>query len=491
MNLITSFAYGCNFKRKSLFDVKSPFFANETLAYPFIPNYYSSTFLSCYHSDIHDSAVYPSIPFIFCIFVALINISFQFSHSQIVCCLAPYLFIFTGGLGFTRFLNEKARESFFIDYVHNWGLGRYEYWFQTIIHILLPQRASLFSMGLAWSIISILIECHSKLSIKEFAMCGLLVAALGQIQPHSIIAVGEWGIAFALITFPTKKLKKLKSYLLNYLILGMVAIIFGLPQFLPFLHRASKNFFKIAPLYIEMPNHNFITLWWYGLGIFIVLALIHVPLTSSKHQLSIYIPSLVVFIISNFVWYQPWSLDNTKVFNAAFIPVAAIGISTFFVRLFKFRFIGTLVFLILLILCTLSGIMGVVSMFPQEYNLWSKNGAYHMADFIITRTDPNSIWLTDSDHTNPVVTLAGRQTFVGYPGWLSSHGLDYSPRNEIIRRLVKNPERTWEIDEHNIKYVAVLSTSTSFNFKPGKNSEKWKLIYSTSFGTIYQRTNVI
>ena len=69
MNIISSFVYGCNKNRKHLFDIVSPFFAHQKLAYPFIPNYYAAVLMISFKLSIHDAAVLPSIPVIISLYV--------------------------------------------------------------------------------------------------------------------------------------------------------------------------------------------------------------------------------------------------------------------------------------------------------------------------------------------------------------------------------------------------------------------------------------
>lgn len=489
MNLISSFVHGCNKNRKSLFDIKSPFFANEKLAYPFIPNYYSAVLISCFDASIHDSTVIPSFVFIAALFIVMANISYQFSNSEVVCCIAPYLFLFTGGLGFTQWFDKKIRKEFFVDYVYHWGGERTEYWFQTIVHILLPQRASLFSMPLAWSVIAILMKCNNGMNIKAFLCAGLIVASLAQVQTHSIIALLEWGVVYAAITFPYTNTKKWKSPILNYLSLGLVAIIIGLPQCLPYFGRTQKDFFKIAPISQEIPGRNIFTLWWYGLGAFIVIALIHVPLVISKKQLIYYAPSLAVFLLSNIIWYQPWGLDNTKVFNAAFIPLASIGIATFLTKLHLFGKYGDTIATLLFVYCTVSGMLACFAIGKNSYPVWDRREQpYEIARFVIQHTPPDAVWITDSGHTNPVITLAGRQTLVGYKGWLISHNLDDGPRSRTIQRLTWRPDYTDEVDKYNVSYIGIRKGVDEVKFSPNLKLGNWKIVYQSSQFTAYKRT---
>jgi hypothetical protein len=45
MSLIVSFTHGCNSHRKDLFDIVTPFYSGEPLAYSFLPDFYSATLM--------------------------------------------------------------------------------------------------------------------------------------------------------------------------------------------------------------------------------------------------------------------------------------------------------------------------------------------------------------------------------------------------------------------------------------------------------------
>ena len=585
LNLISSFQHGCNMKRNSLFDLLTPFYANEKLAYTFIPDFFSAVLMSCFQENYHFSLTLPSFFYAFAILIILHNICYKFSKDEKTCILAPWLFLLTGGLGFTQY--QKYKHEFYIDFVNNWGDGRTEGWFQTVIHILLPQRCSLFSMPIAYAIILVLMCVGRKIQprIREFLGVGLLVALLPQVQMHSIIAVAEWGIFYVIRSFPyqvifkcfkkqsskeipaeldksdtqktTKKIENssknnkakknegkpdhkstgnssnttnekvihkddknktdqvtqskpqkqtkiklddyslfdvIRSYFINYCSLAIVAIFLGFIQIIPFFGRLDNSFMTIKPLWEPSYDRNFFTFWFYALGVFFLLSIfgrfIFLKALSPK-QGQYYDASLGVFLISNFIWYQPWNLDNTKVFYAGWIPLAVSLISHFLIKLWKrIKVIGPLIAIVLFILCNLSGYLSLYLAANRSYPLWNNAVVLETTRFALLHTDPKSVWITDSSHLNPIVCLAGRQTLVGYGGWISSHGLDDHRRHYIIQLLQKNPEDTYLIDQLNVSYFYVSQdTRKSFNFEPPDDSKHWTKIYERNGDVIYQRTN--
>lgn len=498
LSIISSFTYGCNKNRRSLFDLLTPFFANEKLAYTFIPDYYSAVLISCFNVSYHSSLFLPSLVYAYSIVVVLYQIILLFNDfDSSACIFGIWLFLFTGGMGFTQYY--KYKHEYYIDFVNNWGNGRTEGWFQTIIHILLPQRCSLFALPITYSIILILMSAgkptiHNQ---RYFVAAGLLVGALPQVQMHSVIAVAQWGVFYVLRSFPYRKFSiHFKQYLVNYSILGLVAIAIGLPQIYPFLSRVNSqaNFMQLRLLWKDGSDrdYNFFNFWWYALGVFFLLSIFgrivfHTFL--NKKQRQYYDASLGIFILANFIWYQPWNLDNTKIFYAGWIPLAISLISRLLMILWRrLPTFGPQIAIVLFIIMSLSGFLANYLAMTRAYPVWHES-PLDLASWVNGATDPKSVWITDSSHTNPIVAIAGRQTLAGYAGWIVSHGLSDDKRKMIMRRLMQNPDDTRAIDRLNVSYVmSRAETRNEFNFEPSSDSRYWKLIYQSKQAKIYQRT---
>lgn len=493
LNLITSFAYGCNSQRKSIFDLVTPFFAKEPLAYPFISNFYSAVILKCFGTTIHLSILIPSTFLDFALFSVLAGIVSTFSKASFPTLLAPWLFLFTGGLGFLKWIKKpQFRRGFYVDFVHNWGGGEQGSWFQTIIHVLLPQRASLHSLPLAHSIILILMSVGTiqKVRHKPFVAVAILVAALPQVQPHSIIACAEWGLIFGILSiFPFSK-KRFQAVVSNYLIIAAIAIPIGVPQMTPYFRRFKKGFWRVARIWKAEGASSLVQMWWRSLGVFFVLAIFGSATILTSHQWRSYSASLGVWLISNYIWYQPWQLDNTKVFNAAWMPIGLAGASVFLTRLVRRGIIGKLLACLLMFFACFSGGLAAQMARREAYAVWiAYDWPHQLADWAKANSDPKSIWLLDDWHAHPITTLAGRQSVLGYGGWTASHGLGDERRRAIISQLAANPEMTRESDEFGIQFVCIRkSRPEKLRFPVQAYSSHWRKAFENNVWNVYQRT---
>jgi hypothetical protein len=474
--------YGCNRDRRSLYDMTSPFYSGLPLAYPVIPNFISALMIGMFGSDYHCALYFPSLFFAFSLFANLASITRKFTRDNwFAVLLAPWLWVFMGGRGFLWwFIPEMRRQR--PDFVHHWGGDEYNFWFQNTAHVMLPQRSSLFGLPLAFAVV--LVSMHidfDRLDWRVFLAMGMLVAALPQVQPHSLIALFEYSVGLVVVNVRRFSL----GYVKHFAIYGISALLLSLPQLIPYISRtvgeAKGHFFEPMLLW----NHRRrgpIGFWYDGLGPFVVLALFHGVVVADPQQLFWYLPTLFVFVASNFILYQPWFLDNTKVFNAGWTAMAIALVANFLSRIRIYFSLPLLAF------CFASGVIPISRMLAYQGQLWYDSGhAWQLADWAKQYTDPKSIWITGGTHAHPVICLAGRQAFIGPYNYLSNHGVDPGRRYQIMDRLVVNPEDTKLIDEFNVTYVCQADMQREFRLKIADGSTKWAKKVRIGQYTVWQR----
>ena len=495
LNIINSFVKGCNLKRKSIFDIKSVFYANLKLAYPILVNFLSSVFISCFKLSLRYSIYFPSFPIIFSLFALLNSIVDNFSHNQIACVLAPLLFMFMGGRGFFFFFDKKANdfENHNCDFTHIVWKDDYFYWLHNLFNVILPQRLSLFGIPVSYAYIVVMNNVDFK-STKPFIFAGLLISLMPQLQAHACIAAFEWTLIFGILHFPWTKPSKWMNQIICYLSLGIPALSLSIPQLIPFLSRAhTDGFFSLVPIWVD-EKQSFFRLWWDALFLFWVVSIFLGPLLLDKQQMIKYLPSLFVFYVSNFVHYQPWNIDNSKVFHAGWVPLAISVVATYFAIVLKtensfIQFVSVLIFVCM----NFSGALSVyrthymtapqweTGYFPTEYLI------DEFVDDVIFLSKPDAVFLTDSFHNHPVPALAGRQVLLGYRGWLSSHGINDTERVKNIHNLMINPSHTEFIDSENVSFL-VYNTERQDEIKTDiDNSPFWSLCTKLDRWKIYRR----
>lgn len=154
------------------------------------------------------------------------------------------------------------------------------------------------------------------------------------------------------------------------------------------------------------------------------------------------LPFLAIFALCNLVVFQSWDWDNTKLFAYWYFGASLLA-GGLVVALWRRRWWHR----------TLSGIgyatvimTGAVVMLrfmpwtPSNLSnagpfVWESTTDQSLAAQVEARTAPDSVILTTGVHTDPLLTLAGRRTVVGYSGWLWSYGIDYRQRQSDVAAM--------------------------------------------------------
>jgi hypothetical protein len=326
-----------------------------------------------------------------------------------------------------------------------------------------------------------------------FVLAGVLTGLLPQLQVHGYVAIAQYSISLAIVTINRRKLRKAVRHWIVY---AVIANVLAVPQLGPYFRRVSRakrEFIRINPIWRTSQKADVafppVVLWWRGLGVFGAVALVFGWCLATKWQTMLYIPSLVVFAIANIIRYQPWELDNTKLLYAAWIPVALPFVSQYFAALFErpksilVRSAGALLAALFVFSCGLSAFMSTVqSMFWPTSMFQHKD--YRFGLWIAENTSPGAVVMFHSNPGNTIACIAGRQVFMGYPGWVSSHGLDGS-RGGVQSKLYRTPSDIDGFRTNNISYVVTSQGIRESQFQPG-DSPNWRLVYNDGTYSTYR-----
>ena len=488
LNIISSFVCGVNQRRRHPFDITSSFYAGEPLAYPVMTNFYTAVLMVSGRATQRAALLYPSVLILLSLFCGIYVLSSFFSKRKWTGALSLFLFLNLGGLCYMRWTTPGRKWN--RDFVFHWGGKELGYWFHPIMHILVPQRASLFSMPLCYWTLYLLAYGVEYQDNKLMYLAGIFTALCPQFQVHSYVGLAQWAIVFCALKFPYKQFSLWKKYIIVWACYGFVGICFGLPQFYPFLGRLSdktaraSGFLNIYPTYkkfaVNMPGVKptwtaFFIMWWRGLGVFAFIALTVGFINVTGDKLKLYIPSVAVWLIANFILYQPWECDNLKVHYAAWIPYALPVVSMYFLDLFRkrnTRIIG----IILLVAATLSAATQTKQALARLSPLFRKEDV-EAGLWAAENTPAEARFLSWLWHANPPATLGGKELFMGYGGWVVSHGLDFRSRAREARVLLTHPDDAKKFIERNIFYVYSRSTDSEVkSFNEMHNNTNWKLV---------------
>jgi hypothetical protein len=369
--------------------------------------------------------------------------------------------------------------------------------------MLMPQRPSMLGIGIALGVyVLILYSIKNNNNFRELVFAGFLMGLLPTIHTHSFIVVLLISFFLGLI---------FRKNFRFFAFLYIPTIILSLPQILTIQTQIGENFFGFTFGWLNMANTNlpfngstplnflfnifagsslFINFWIMNLGTFIILLLIGFIRGNKKIRL-FYIPFVILFIIGNFVRFQPWDWDNYKIFvywHILTVILASIAINEFvhFVMTnWKLNFknskqkflnnkrlktlVASITIVFLLVFSVGSGFLSHTKMIQHTYLVWSESDKV-FAEWIKENTDSTSVFLTSTHFNHPAVTLAGRQIVLGYGGWLYSHGLNETKIAEVRRNIIKMFQGDYTLlSEYDVGYILITDYERDFsvnnNFK--------------------------
>ncbi len=386
----------------------------------------------------------------------------NFVRNNKVVFLSFLLFFLNGGFGFYYLfkdyaVSQKAPLDFLLNlprqYTDIKELGYW--WINSYLAYFLPQRSFLFAFPITLVILLLIYRGFKKTNLYLFALAGILAGILPIVQAQSLFVLFLLCLYFAPVSFLFSKEKK--KLTLCWAVFGLLTIAIALPLFnlISSVHN-PLSFIKYSPGWTS--KENIVWFWFKNLGLFAPLLVISIAWLYKKKQLFIlYIPFLIIFVLSNIYIFQPWDFDNSKLliywYFASCIAVGYFLYENFFqTGVFK-KSLG----IILVFIMILSGSIDIFRTFtkPTSYQIYS-NEDLQIAESVKRLTPPESVFTTGTNHNNPIPTLAGRSTILGFPGWVWSHGIDYQERqNDVMQIYLGESNAEDLIKKYNVHFVTV------------------------------------
>ncbi|MFN0109298.1 MAG: hypothetical protein ACKVZH_10635 [Blastocatellia bacterium] len=448
--VITSMAYGENLPPQN------PIFAGMKFTYPFLIDFLTAFFIRC-GADWRAAFFVENIVLALALVCSIELMARRMLQNQIAALVAPVVFLFNGGLGFINFFRQLS--EFFSDpdriklglvafltnlpnaYTMNldlvWGARKIPLrWGNVFTTLLIPQRSMLFGLPLVALIILLWWMAVGEQDKggkgsprrRYLFAAGVLAGLLPMLHAHGFFSIAIACVPMALLFFSI-------DWLAFFVPMGVLA----LPQALYLSGTQVKNELFKLKLFWEAGDTNPALFWAANAGLFILLLAICLLANrlATLRQAKFYLPFALWFIVPNVIKLAPWDWDNIKVFvywALASCVFAALPLALLLAHRFKaLKLIGVALLAVLI----LSGAIDVIrALSPIENVGLFSQADLEVAELIRQRTPPRSMILHAPIH-NSVVALTGRQSVMGYPGHLWTHGIAYGSRENEVKTIFR------------------------------------------------------
>ena len=259
--------------------------------------------------------------------------------------------------------------------------------------------------------------------------------------------------------------------------LGIV-LICALPQLINFTFKQAQGEQFVRGAFNWANNNpdimdNYIIFYLKNLGIVFVL-FIAMLIFGNKKQIRIVLPACFLWLICEFIVFQPNPYDNNKLLLVSYL-FFCIAVSDFVCTTIPKKILGvikkykkeTIIKPVVVKILT-GAIIGVTAFvgcisavftigreYVSDYELYGADYV-ELCEWVEKNTDPGAVFLTATNHNNAVSSLTGRNIVCGAGTFLYYHGLDYTGREDAVRKMYEEPELRDElIDEYGVEYIVI------------------------------------
>ncbi len=477
--VINGFATGQNFPPDN------PIYSGATISYPFITDLIAAM-LNVAGASVREAMLLQNIVLVTAMLALLAAFTRRISDSPLAAAIAPFLLVFSGGLGFLLFLGAAVKSEAGIfgqiaqlnaDYTLRGGtIWR---WGNSLTTLFVTQRTLLLGLPIALIVFTRLYDFFVRKQEPEndtlpnfldranlpFLIVGAVAGLLPLIHSHTFLVVVSVAGFLALLQWQLWRM---------WIVFFVGLAVSAIPQLIFAISgtaTAPGSFFGWEFGW-DNGDHNALLFWFVNTGIFIPLLIVAVAWLAartsnenggdgalngslSRRTILFYLPFAILFAASNSLRLAPWIWDNVKVliyWYVASIPLAAWLLA----EIWRRSLAGKLAFPVLLTCLVFSGFLDVIRVATGqvEHQIFSP-AVVGLGDELSKKLPKDAVIMTAPEYaTLPVLT--GRKWFLGYTGHVWSHGIDGNKRDAAVRSIYAGSGDAKQlIQENGIQYIVV------------------------------------
>ncbi len=424
--MINSFSEGYNYPPSY------PMMAGQPLRYTFLIDFYSAA-LNVLGLGLQWSIVLPGWLLLSGLLSLVYFLGDRFTGRRAGGTLAVALLALSGGLGFLYAISDwHVSGQGIIDFVSRSNLNyttKYELGIvlTNFLVIVLAQRTALVGFTAGAFVMLILYAMLAQRQLDEKAArngllaCGIITGLLPMFHVYSYISI----MLSSLLLFIIFRERRWYFFMIP-------AVLLAFPQALWLYGQMGVSHFHVQLGWMAESLTAIPWFWAKNMGVELLL-LICGFFVVSRRNLKFYLPFLAIFIMANVFVFQPWDYDNHKFFSFWLMP-SALLMAYSLLYIYRIRVVGKPLFIALLGLSVLTGALTAAFILGHPYVEVSKADLY-VGDWITDNTPRDSVFLTSDSPVHAVTTVAGRKSYLGYEGWIYTHGIDYSGRLSAERMM--------------------------------------------------------
>lgn len=473
------------------------------LGYPFLSDSMVSSMLTL-GTSLRTAFVLTGCIMMALVFVGFILFAWRLTGSKMAVVLAFLMMFLNGGLGFMYVLDGAAGDSSMLREVFT-GFYRTPTnmpdlnlrWVNVLADMMIPQRTLLAGWMTLMPALYMLTGALKRMDRRTFVMLGLWAGAMPMIHTHSFLGLGLASAGAMAYSIARSTGERRGKVAVNFIIYAGIAVALALPQLVKWTFPQTVGGGSLAIRFNWVNNNGdntfidgYFWFWIKNVGV-VFLLMVPAALCMRSRGKALALGALFIYVIAEIFQFQPNPYDNNKLFYVAYIvivPMVGLYVKKLWDRLKGLRIRVGLVAAII-ILSTLSGALSLGREVVSEYRLFSREEAE--AGEFAAQTDRDAVFLTGTQHVNPIAALGGRQIICGTGSYLYFHGIDYTKQWLDVRAMMEAPEENIALfEEYGVDYVYISSYERGdYAVDEQYFADNCEAVYAEGNVVIYKFTN--
>ncbi len=482
------------------------------LGYPFLGDSLVTSMLLC-GGTLRVSFILSGLLMMALVYLGFVIFCWDLTQSRAATVVAFVLMFVNGGLGFIYALDGIGKDAAAFREIFT-GFYRTPTnqpdlnlrWVNVLCDMMIPQRTLLAGWMALIPALWMLATAARKRSARLFVILGAWAGAMPMIHTHSFLALGLISAGAMVYCLFRASGSRRRGVLLGFLLYGGIAVALALPQLLTWSVPQTVKGGALKFRFNWVNNRGDGSLidgyCWFWIKNVGLIWLMMVPAAlcgrhapekgvEARRQAAfrmLGLGALLVYVVAELIQFQPNEYDNNKLFYVAYMAMMP-AMGWFLVTLYN-RLKGVpgraLLAAAFLLASMLSGALTIGREVVSEYQLFSQAevGAARYAD---ESTPPDAVFLTGTQHKNPIAALAGRSIICGTPSYLFFHGIDYSAQYLDLARMLEFPGDSAELFEQYGVGYAFISNYERSDFAVDEDwfRENGELVYAEGDVCLY------
>ena len=231
-------------------------------------------------------------------------------------------------------------------------------------------------------------------------------------------------------------------------------------------------------------------LWFYVKNIGLpVVALLLALVERNPHRRRIFAGAFTIILAAELIRFQPNEYDNNKLFYLAWLlccMIVADWCAEMWHRLKGLRARPVMAVLTAVVVFLSAGLT-LWRECVSDYQAFS-SGAVEAGEYIRDNTEEHSVFLTGTQHLNPVCAIAGRTVVCGPDLWLYWHGFNTAQRKAEVAAFFADPAGQAEVlARYDVDYIYVSSYERSdYRIDYAALNELFDVVFENGEATIWK-----